>query len=236
MEALSPEEVTFALIHAGQPAVAETVVGHMRRAGMTAPAMLASLRAAQHSLLSRGLLDPRSEALREPLRTVVQGMAGATSSIGIRRPGAAMYVYGGPLGTFEQSVCDGVTHTLRQIASPGEALDGALKVLDIRDDHAGTWAEFQLPIDVFDGLKQARDVEVPDDSAKAFAEDLTASTFRGDVVYARHDADGRPRVDAHALVLHGPRRAWLIRPGDAASVTVVPLTPDAFRREIAAFI
>lgn len=245
MEPLSLEEVMYALIHAGPPAVAETIVGRMRRAGMTTPAMLASLRAAQHSLLTRGLLDSTSESLSESLRTVAEGMAGAEASIGFRRPGAAAYVYLGPLGTFEQSVDQGVVHRLRQVPSPTEALDEALKVLNIGDGYEDDCAEFQIPLAVFDRIKQASDVEVvgaledsgvPSASAKAFAEDLAAASFRGDVVHARHDAEGRPRVDGRVLLLRGPRRTWLVRPSDESSVTVLPLTPDAFRREMAEFL
>ena len=81
------------------------------------------------------------------------------------------------------------------------------------------------------------DAGVLEDRAATFAEDLTAPAFRGDVMHATHDADGRPRVDGHVLVLRGRSRAWLVRPSDPVSwrlASVIPATPDAFRREMTA--
>jgi hypothetical protein len=246
IEPLSLEEVMFALMHEGQPAVAEMLVGRMRRAGLTTPALLATLRTAQHSLIARGLLDPGSETLCEPLRTLAQGMTGATASMGFRKPGAATYVYFGPSGTFEQTVEDGLRHTLREIDGSSSAVDDALEVFDIHDGADSECAAFDIPLSVFETIKRTPDTEVrrtledagvPEDSAAAFAEDLTAPAFRGDVMHATHDADGRPRADGHALVLRGRSRTWLVRPSEQAtadSLSVVPATPDAFRREMAA--
>jgi hypothetical protein len=248
MEPLSVEEVMFALIHEGRPSVAEVLVGRMRRAGMTTPVLIATLRAAQHSLLARGLLNADSESLSEPLRTVAQGVAGAASSIGFRRPGQAAYIYFGPDGTFEQTVDEGVVHTLRPIEGRGTALDRALDLFDIDASQEDGYAEFDIPPAVFDEIKRSSNdavapslerASVPKDSAVAFAEDLAASTFRGDIVHAVHDPSGRPRVDGHMLILRGPRRAWLVRASEqqpATSVSAIPLSPDAFRHELAAFI
>src|SRR5438045_3436355 len=133
MEPLSLEEVMFALMHEGQPSVAETLVGRMRRAGLTTPAMLAALRAAQHALIARGLLDQTSESLGEPLHTVAQGMVRAASSIGFRKQDAAVYIYFGPLGTFAQTVEEGVVHTLRKIEGSNAALERALDLFDITE-------------------------------------------------------------------------------------------------------
>lgn len=248
MEPLSLEEFMFALIREGQPAVAATVVARMRRAGMTTSAMLACLRTVQHSLVARGLLDPRSDILEDELRHVVHGMAHASTSVGCRTPEAAAYFYLGPEGAFEQLVEHDVRHTLREIDGADAALDRAVLLFDIHEADNSSPAEFHIVGSAFDAIKALKNGEVArtlenagvsGPVAAAFAEDLAAPRFRGDVVHATHDDDGRPRVDGGLLVLGGQRRTWLVRPDDDAhteAVTVIHSTAEVFRREAAAFL
>jgi len=75
---LSMEEVLVAVLLEGGPAVRASLVGMMQRAGLSKHALRACVRASEHSLMARNLLDAKAE-LSEPLRDAARALAHATS-------------------------------------------------------------------------------------------------------------------------------------------------------------
>jgi hypothetical protein len=248
---LSLEELSFAILHEGRPAVIDAMVTDMRQAGLSPDAVRSSVRSAQHSLLARGLLDLEQDGLADQLRRAARGLVDASHWIAYRRPNAAVFYYVGERGTFERQVAHGVVHTIQQVDGIESMLHSGLAFFDIhgsheRDEPAGP--AIRIPVSVFNELKQAparADVErvlagaseaqsLPTD----LIDDLCAPAYRGDVLRAIYDPEGRPRADRNVLVLGGAQRSWLLRTavGDEQTVTVPRATPSTFRREVTALL
>jgi len=248
---LSMEEVLVAVLLEGGPAVRASLVGMMQRAGLSKHALRACVRASEHSLMARNLLDAKAE-LSEPLRDAARALAHATSSVAYRKRDLAVLYYFGEHGTYEQRVEDRVVHTLRPTDDDREAVvQRGQDFFGIDGGPVADYPPIDLGIDDFAAVKNASNIAlieqrlegagVPFVARIELAEDLYAPTYCGEVVHASNAANGRLKPDRGMLVLGGLQRAWLLRasPPDASGqpcVTIVRGTPDAFRSEAAALV
>jgi hypothetical protein len=241
MVELSLEEVTFAVASEARPEVRSDIVALMRQSGLSRSAVVSSMRAAQHSLLARGLLDLETRSLNESVEQVARAMLDARFSIGYRRSDLTTFYYFGSNGTLQQKVEHGLVHSFGEVDGPDAVLDSGLAFFEIPE--AVVEAEFDVPAAVFEAVREASDPDLaerqladagaPDPLRSELVEDLFASKVRGDVIRHTYDEQGRPRPDAAMLVLSGNERSWLIRLSGESNATIVRCGADVFRRETA---
>ena len=250
---LTTEELSLAFSLLGQPEAGRslmvTQLGEMSEAEARARLM-----AAGHSLIARGgmALGPEGPVLNEDLARAVGLLLRADFSIRYSRATSdaefnLAYHFGQNL-ILEHRLEQGIAHRLNEIPDAATVIKSGLVFFGVPQAEPFQSPAIAIPYSLLNEVKNLGDPAQIDRRLQEtgvdggvrplLAEDLAHPQYRGSVLRVQSDARGNLFSEEGFLLLHGPRRLWLITLSgpERTTATLMPATVQAFHQETAALI
>jgi hypothetical protein len=249
---LSAEELALILAQLGHAETSKALIATQMGPEATEAEMQASLLAAAHGLLANGWLDlddGGNLVIVPGLERIAGVLTEATLSLRYSRAeqdGERLVTYHiAEAGLFEHIVEHGIVHAITELPHIDAVLDGGVDFLEIAGATPFNAPSFEVPFAVLSEIKDERDIGaitrrlqqagVPAAAAPLLAEDLAGAQYRGSVLRVEYNHEYEPFADHGLLLLRGPRRLWFMRQA-SQSVTLLPGTDEALRREVTALL
>jgi hypothetical protein len=249
---LSTEELALILAQMGHVEASKGLIATQLGLEASPAQMQARMLTAAHGLLASGWLDLDKDGnlvIDPELQRIAGVLTEAKLSIRYSRAeqaGERFVTYHiTESGVFEHFVEYGIVHAITELPHIDAILDGGVDFLEVAETLPFAAPSFEVPFAVLSEINDERDVGaitqrlqrsgVPPAAAPLLAEDVAGEQYRGSALRVEYNHDAQPFSDHGLLLLRGPQRLWLMRQAPQ-SVTLLPGTEEAFRREVAALV
>ncbi len=251
--ALSPEELALVFSLIGRPEAGQRLMAAQLGEISEAEAR-ARLLAAGHSLIARGWMALSNEGpvLNEDLARAAHLLARADFSLRYSRATSNaefnLAYHFSQDAVLEHRLEQGVVHRLNDIADVAAVVKGGVVFFGLPQAEPFQCPPATLQYSLLNELKNLDDpaqidrrlqgAGIAEEIRPLLAEDLARPQYRGSALRVQYDAQGNLFSEKGFLLLHGPRRLWLITLSgpDPAIATLSPATVQAFSQQVMALL
>ncbi|MGB9777452.1 MAG: hypothetical protein ACPLYD_13675 [Anaerolineae bacterium] len=251
--ALTLEELALVFSIIGKPEAGQNLMA-AQLGEMSEAEARARLLTAGHSLLARGwmVLSDEGPTLNEDLARAAHLLTRADFSIRYSRatPDAEFNLayHFGKDAILEHRLEQGVVHRLNEIPDAATVIKSGLVFFGLPQAEPFQCPPATLLYSLLNGLKDLDDpaqidqrlqeAGIAEETRPLLVEDLARPQYRGSALRVQYDARGNLFSEEGFLLLHGPRRLWLITLSgpDRATATLMPATIQAFSQQVTALL
>lgn len=246
---LTPEELALLLSIIGRPEAGQRLLA-TQLGEMTEKEAEARLQAAGHALLARGwlALGPEGPILESSLARMLEVLSRPAASIRYSRATQeaefALVYHVNHDAILEHRLEQGIAHHLTWVPDSSAVVKGGLLFFGLPQAQPFTANPIRIAEQMLMELKEMNDptavaarlrqMGIAEGDCHLLAEDLARPQYRGSAMRIQYDAQGRPHSEKGFLLLHGPRRLWLIslELKEPATAVLMPATVQAFHNAV----